>query len=128
MLGLSLLATLLAACGGGGETPSGPGFDVTGRYEGTQTFTAPAGAAAMTFRVTLVQVGSLVNGSFSNGIGVSGSVTGGVSGTIFTARTTSTVFQITCDLQAGISDGGAALSGTFQCSSGESGTFALSRT
>jgi hypothetical protein len=51
-----------------------------------------------------------------------------VSGTILSARTTSTVFRIPCDLEAGIGDAGATLSGTFQCSTGESGTFALSRT
>ena len=110
----------------------GPGFDVSGRYQGTQRFVAPPGAADVTLRLTLVQVGSLVNGSFSSGApsgaGDSGSVTGSVSGTILSARTTSTVIRITCDLEAGIGDAGATLSGTFQCSSGESGTFALSRT
>jgi hypothetical protein len=125
--GLAALGLLLAACGGEGETPSGPGLDVSGRYDGTQRFATPAGAGDQALRVTVVQVGSLVNGSFSTGTADAGSVTGSVDGTVFTFRTTSTVFRTTCDFQAGISAAGATLSGTFQCSSGESGTFTLSR-
>jgi hypothetical protein len=119
---------LLAACGGSGEAPSGPGFDVSGHYEGTQRFAAPVGAADGELELTVVQVGSLVNGSFTTGTGDGGPVTGEVAGTVFTFRTTSTVFRTRCDFQAGIADAGATLSGPFQCSSGETGTFTLSRT
>jgi hypothetical protein len=106
---------------------AGPGLNVSGTYEGPQTFSAPPGVTAR-LTLTLVDVGGLVNGSFSQSTGDFGSVTGNVLGTILRAESRSTVSGITCVFDAGISNEGATISGAFVCLSQEAGSFTVNRT
>jgi hypothetical protein len=122
-----LLALCLTACGDGGAEVTGPGLNVSGTYEGPQTFSAPPGVTAR-LKLTLVDGGGLVNGSFSQSTGDFGSVTGNVSGTILRVESRSTVSGITCVFDAGISNEGATISGAFVCASQEAGSFTVNRT
>jgi hypothetical protein len=123
-----LVATLLAltACGKSRSSPAEPSPAplITGEYTGTER----ANFGTTSLRASLVQSGSSVTGSYSNGLGDAGTVTGTVSGTSFTGTLRSTrIAGFTCELSAVIADAGARLEGTFACSDGTAGSFTLIR-
>jgi hypothetical protein len=128
LVGAAVLAALLAACGDGGSNGSvGPGLDVSGTYEGMLSFASPPGAGQVSVRFSFVQVGNLINGTFSNGNQDAGSFVGSASGTVFSGTATSTISRIRCDFEGAIQNRGATIAGTFECSSGEAGAFSVSR-
>ncbi len=121
-------ATLFfAACGGGGggSGPSGPTFDLTGAWTGTETLTAPAQLAGTTRSFKLNIVGT--SGSYSNDIGDAGTFATTATGTTFTGHSVSAVTRATCDFNGVISNGGTQLSATFACSDGFAGTVTVAR-
>lgn len=113
---LVLIALALAGCGGGGDSTS-PTFDLSGAWSGTETFTSgPSGSTS--FRLTLVQSGSSVTGSYSNGRGDQGTVNGTVSGTRFSGTARSSVLGITCNVNGDVSSDGTTLTANVACSDG----------
>jgi hypothetical protein len=123
-----LVATLVAltACGKSKSSPTEPSPVplITGEYSGTQR----ANFGTTSLRASLVQSGTSVTGSYSNGRGDAGTVTGTVSGTSFSGTLRSTrIAGFTCELSAVIVNAGARLEGTFACSEGAAGSFTLTR-
>jgi hypothetical protein len=123
---LALLAVLVAGCGGGSGDSTGPAFDLTGTFDGTRTslVVVPARTA---LRLSLIETGGQVNGTYSTGTGDLGTIAGTVSGAVLAVRSRSTVLGIRCDYLGALADDGATVSGTFECSNGESGVFDLAR-
>jgi hypothetical protein len=122
---LSVALVLLTACGKGKSSPTEPTSSlIAGEYTGTEH----ANFGTTSLRASLVQSGSSVTGSYSNGRGDRGSVTGTVSGASLSGTLRSTrVATFTCDVSAVVVDGGARLEGTFACSDGAAGSFTLTR-
>jgi hypothetical protein len=124
---LTALLTLLAACGKSRSSPTEPSPPtplLTGEYTGTER----ASFGTTSLHASFVQSGTAVTGSYSNGRGDAGTVTGTVSGTTFSGTLRSTrILGFTCDVSAVILNGGASLEGTFACSDGTSGSFTLNR-
>ncbi len=122
-IGAVLLLCTLAACGGGGRDATGPGLNVSGTYEGTQTVST----GTVMLRFTITQNSTLVNGTFTTGTQDFGSVSGTVTGTSFLVQSHSTPFGITCAYTGTITDRVQKISGALQCSNGEAGGFAVMR-
>jgi hypothetical protein len=123
-----LVAILLAltACGKSRSSPTEPSPAplITGEYTGTER----ANFGTTSLRASLVQASASVTGSYSNGLGDAGTVTGTVSGTSFSGTLRSTLIAgFTCELSAVIANAGARLEGTFACSDETAGSFTLTR-
>jgi len=70
------------------------------------------------FRLTIVQNGSSVNGTYSNGRGDRGSFSGTLSGTHFSGMANSAVLHISCIVSGDVANGGATFTGTVACDNG----------
>lgn len=123
VIGAGLLALILSGCDGNGDS-TGPSVVFTGDYQGVER----ANFGTTSLRASLVQSGSSVTGSYSNGVGDAGTATGTVSGSNFTGSLRSTrIAGLSCDVNAALSSGGAHLDGTFACNDGTQGSFTLDR-
>jgi hypothetical protein len=121
---VAIVLVLLAACGKSNSSPTEPTPVITGEYTGIQR----ANFGTTSLRASLVQSSTVVTGSYSNGRGDAGSVTGTVSATNFSGALRSTrIAGFTCDVSAVVVNGGARLEGTFACSDGTAGSFTLTR-
>lgn len=123
---LAIAIAFIAACGKSQSSPTepSPASVITGEYTGTER--AQLGTTSL--RASLVQSGTSVTGSYSNGRGDAGSATGSVSGTRFSGSLRSArIAGFTCEVSAVILSGGAHLEGTFACSDGSAGSFTLTR-
>lgn len=112
---LGLLVSV-SSCGGGGSS-TGPSVDLTGNYVGTQH---TSGGSTTTLRMSLTQSGNAIGGSVNGG-----TFSGTVSGSNFSGRATFSGGK--CDFSGQATNGGLTITGTFACSDGSSGTFALNR-
>jgi hypothetical protein len=124
LVAIVAVLALVTACGKSKSSPSGPAPVLTGDFVGTER----ANFGTTSLRASVVQTGNSVTGSYSNGVGDAGTVTGTVSGTNFTGTLRSTVIpRFSCEVSAVILNEGARLEGTFACSDGTAGSFTLNR-
>jgi hypothetical protein len=75
---IAAIASILAACGGGGADAN-----LIGNWSGTASSTVNGTPQVQTINLSLSQNSSTVNGTFSGSNGVSGSVVGTFNGTSF---------------------------------------------
>jgi hypothetical protein len=107
------------------ETPVPTSARLDGNYNGVVSFTIGSGPRGGGLKAATRQTAHSVTGSYWT-VDEVGHLSGTVTDTDFLG---SVVFpNRTCKLVGKLMDGGATFTGTFQCSTGEQGTFALNRT
>ena len=123
---LVLLIGLVVGCGD--SDSSGPSVSLTGTYNGTQTFTTGSrSGSTVSLSLSLIQNGSSITGSYSNGAGDSGSFTGTLSGLSLNGTAQSAVSGSSCAFQGTSDSIGVTINGTIACSSGSGSTASVTK-
>jgi hypothetical protein len=105
-------------------TPA-PSINLSGNYQGRERFITGVTVALQAY---LEQSRNSVSGSYANGAGDRGIVTGTISGNWLRGRVVSNVLPgAFCEFESEISGGGASLQGTLSCNTGDQASFTMNR-